>query len=219
MYRAAEVGDEVLRQRGTVKPDLEELVAPAHTALITQEVQGAVMGPNAGLAVLAAEALPNIVRLLPSARAAGVRVVHCVVQRRADGLGSNHNARLFAGASKGVYITPGSEGATLLPEVGLAPSDLVLTRWHGLGPMGGTDLDAILRNLGVSTIVAVGVSLNVAIPNLVMDAVNKGYRVVLPRDAVAGVPAEYGTAMIENSLSLLARVTTTDELLAAWPTA
>jgi nicotinamidase-related amidase len=206
-----------------VKPDLADLVAPAHTALITLEVQGAVMGPNAGLAVLAAEArreaLPNIVRLLPSARATGVRVVHCLVQRRADGLGSNHNARLFAGASKGVDITPGSAGAKLLPEVGLAPSDLVLTRWHGLGPMGGTDLDAILRNLGVSTIVAVGVSLNVAIPNLVMDAVNKGYRVVLPRDAVAGVPAEYGTAMIENSLSLLARVTTTDELLAAWRTA
>jgi hypothetical protein len=40
--------------------------------------------------------------------------------------------------------------------------------------------------------------------------------VVLPRDAVAGVPAEYGTAMIENSLSLLATATTADDLLAAW---
>jgi hypothetical protein len=44
----------------------------------------------------------------------------------------------------------------------------------------------------------------------------KGYPVVLPREAVAGVPAEYGTAVIENSLSLLATVTTTDGLLAAW---
>jgi nicotinamidase-related amidase len=49
-----------------------------------------------------------------------------------------------------------------------------------------------------------------------MDAVNKGYRVVLPRDAVARVPAEYGTAVIEHSLSLPATVTTTDDLLAAW---
>jgi biuret amidohydrolase len=203
-----------------VRPNLSDLVAPENTALVTQEVQGAVMGPNAGLAVLAAEArreaLPNIVRLLPTARTAGVRVVHCLVQRRPDGLGSNHNARLFAGAGKGVDITPGSEGATLLPEVGPEPGDLVLTRWHGIGPMGGTDLDAVLRNLGVTTIVAVGVSLNIAIPNLVMDAVNMGYRVVLPRDAVAGFPAEYGAAVIENSLSLLATVTTTDELLAAW---
>lgn len=103
-----------------------------------------------------------------------------------------------------------------MPEAGPEPSDVLLTRWHGIGPMGGTDLDAILRNLGVSTIVAVGVSLNIAIPNLVMDAVNKGCRVVLPRDAVSGYPAEYGTAVIDNSLSLLATVTSTDELLATW---
>ena len=75
---------------------------------------------------------------------------------------------------------------------------------------------AILRNLGVTTIVAVGVSLNVAIPNLVMDAVNAGYRVVLPRDAVAGIPAEYGDAVIDNTLALLATVTTTDDLIEAW---
>ncbi|HEY5842912.1 MAG TPA: isochorismatase family protein, partial [Mycobacterium sp.] len=79
-----------------------------------------------------------------------------------------------------------------------------------------TDLDPILRNLGVTTIVAVGVSLNVAIPNLVMDAVNAGYRVVLPRDAVAGIPAEYGDAVIDNTLALLATVTTTDDLIEAW---
>ncbi|CAM3697508.1 cysteine hydrolase [Mycobacterium frederiksbergense] len=190
------------------------------TAVITQELQGAVVGPNAGLAMLAdearREALPNIGRLLPAARAAGHHVVHCLVQRRPDGLGSNHNARLFAAGKRSVDITPGSAGATLLPEFGPEPADLVLSRWHGLGPMGGTDLDAILRNLGVSTIVAVGVSLNIAIPNLVMDAVNAGYRVVLPRDAVAGVPAEYGEAVIDNSLALLATITTTAALIEDW---
>jgi biuret amidohydrolase len=200
--------------------DLAELAAPGHTAIVTQECQGAVMGPNAGLAVLAEEArreaLPNIVRLLPAARAAGVRIVHCLVQRRPDGLGANHNARIFAGGRVHVDITPGSDGATLLPELGPHPTDIVLTRWHGVGPMGGTDLDAILRNLGVSTIVAVGVSLNIAIPNLVMDAVNAAYRVVLPRDAVAGIPADYGAAVIANTLSLLATVTTTDALIEAW---
>ncbi|PQM47616.1 Isochorismatase family protein YecD [Mycobacterium talmoniae] len=93
---------------------------------------------------------------------------------------------------------------------------MVLHRWHGVGPMGGTDLDPILRNLGVTTVVPVGVSLNVAIPNLVMDAVNAAYRVVLPRDAVAGVPAAYGRAVIEHTLALLATVTTTADLLHAW---
>jgi len=82
--------------------------------------------------------------------------------------------------------------------------------------MGKTDLDAVLRNLGVSTIIAVGVSVNVAIPSLIMDAVNSGYNVVLPRDAVAGVPRDYAEAVIDNTLSLLATVTTTAELVAAW---
>lgn len=200
---------------------LAGLAAPDHTAIVTQECQGAVMGPDAGLAMLAEEArreaLPNIARLLPAARAAGVRVVHCLVQRRPDGLGSNQNAKIFAmGGGNRVDITPGTPGAELLPELGPEPSDLVLRRWHGVGPMGGTDLDSVLRNLGVSTIVVVGVSLNIAIPNLVMDAVNAAYRVVLPRDAVAGVPADYGAAMIANTLSLLATVTSTDDLLQAW---
>ena len=193
---------------------------PATTAIVTQELQGAVVGPNARLAALATEArreaLPNIARLLPVAREAGVPVVHCLVQRRADGLGSNSNARLFTVGQRTVDITPGSEGATLLPEFGPDPRDLVLHRWHGLGPMGGTDLDAVLRNMGVRTIVAVGVSLNVAIPNLVMDAVNAGYRVALPRDGVAGIPADYGRAVIDNTLALLCTVTTTDELLAGF---
>lgn len=200
--------------------DLAELAAPEHTAIITQEMQGAVVGPDAGLGALAAEArrvaLPNIVRLLPPARAAGVRIVHCLVQRRPDGLGSNHNAKIFAFGRDKVNILPGTPGAAVLPELGPEPSDVVLSRWHGVGPMGGTDLDAVLRNLGVSTLVVVGVSLNIAIPNVVMDAVNAAYRVLVPRDAVAGIPTEYGDAVITNTLSLLATITTTDELLQAW---
>jgi biuret amidohydrolase len=202
-----------------MKIDLAELAAPEHTAIVTQECQGAVVGPNAGLAVLAEEArreaLPNIERLLPAARGAGVKVVHCLVQGRADGLGGNHNAKIFA-IGGGVDITPGTPGAELLPELGPAPSDLVLRRWHGIGPMGGTDLDAVLRNLGVTTIVAVGVSVNLAITNLCMDAVNKAYRVVVPRNAVAGIPTDYANTIIDNMLSLLATITTTDDLLEVW---
>jgi nicotinamidase-related amidase len=199
---------------------LAELAAPSHTAIVTQECQGAVVGPNAGLAQLAEEArrvaLPNIARLLPVARAAGVRVVHCLVQQRPDGLGSNHNAKIFAIGRGEVNILAGTPGAALLPELGPEPTDLVLSRWHGVGPMGGTDLDAVLRNLGVSTIVVVGVSLNIAIPNIVMDAVNAAYRVIVPRDAVAGIPTEYGNAIIDNTLSLLATITSTDDLLQTW---
>jgi biuret amidohydrolase len=202
-------------------PDLIELVNPARCALVTQEVQGGVVGPGAGLQVLAEEArraaVPNIGRLVAAARQAGVQVVHCLVQRRQDGKGANENCRLFqVGKKFPVDLTPGSEGATLLPELGPEPEDIVLTRSTGLGPMGGTDLDPVLRNLGITSIVGVGVSVNVAIPNLVMDAVNKGYWFVLPRDAVAGVPRDYAESVIDNTLALLAMVVTADDVVDAW---
>jgi len=92
----------------------------------------------------------------------------------------------------------------------------VLPRYHGLSPMTGTQLDAVLRNEAVTTIVVVGVSLNVAIPNLVFDAVNRAYQVVVVRDAVAGVPDTYGAQVLDNTLTLISTLTTTDALIAAW---
>jgi biuret amidohydrolase len=161
--------------------------------------------------------IPNAARLVKAARAAEVQVVHCVALRRADGRGANTNARLFGAAAKSaVKLLPGSEAAEVIPEIGVEDRDIVLSRLHGVGPMAGTDLDAVLRNLGARTIVGVGVSVNVGMTNFVMDAVNLGYRFVLPRDAVAGVPAEYADAVIDNTLAFLATVVGTDAVVEAW---
>ena len=201
--------------------DLNALLEPARTAIVTSEVQNGVVGEPSALPALAEaarrEMLPNLAELLPVARKAGVQVVHCTAYRRDDGKGANRNARLFAGVKKSpVGLLPGTAAVEVLAELGPEPEDLVLTRTHGLNPMGGTDLDAVLRNLGITTIVPTGVSVNVAITNLVMDAVNAGYDVVLPRDAVAGLPQEYADAVIDNTLALLATVVTTADLLQAW---
>lgn len=200
--------------------DLVSLVAPAHTAVVTQELQGGVVGAVSALPALAeaaADVVPAVHRLVVGARAADVAVVHCVAERRPDGRGSNANARLFMGVLKApVQLTPGSPATEVVPEIGVEGSDLVLRRLHGLGPMAGTDLDPVLRNLGVRTIVGVGVSVNVGMTNFVMDAVNLGYQFVLPRDGVAGVPASYADAVIDNTLSLLATITTVDDVLACW---
>ena len=66
------------------------------------------------------------------------------------------------------------------------------------------------------TIVGTGVSVNVAIQNLAFDAVNAGYQMVIPRDAVAGFPADYVEAVFQNTLGAVATITTTDALLDAW---
>lgn len=200
--------------------DLGALIDPRHTAVVTSEVQNSVVGEQSALPVLAEAARPmvaNVARLCDTARDHGVQVVHCTAARRSDGKGSNRNARLFLGVRKSpVTMLPGSIEASVVPELGPDERDLVLTRLHGLNPMAGTDLDAVLRNLGITTIIVTGVSVNIAVTNLVMDAVNLAYQVVVPRDAVAGIPAEYADAVIDNTLALLATVTSTDDLLHAW---
>ncbi len=202
--------------------DLHQLVAPEHTALVLQEVQNGVVGKASALPMLAAEAekagvVEHCAELARAARTAGVPVVHCTAETRADRKGANRNARLFMGAQKSaIGLTPGSAAVQPPDEIGVDPADLVLPRHHGLGPMTGTELDPILRNLGVATVVGVGVSVNVGMTNFAFDAVNRGYQFVMPRDAVAGVPAEYADAVMENTLSLVATLTTTAEVAAAW---
>ena len=192
----------------------------AAAAVVTSECQNGVIGSQSVLPELAAAAaatvVPNGARLCAAARAAGAPVVHCVAGRRPDDRGSNRNARLFGAMLKSpVRLDLGSPAAAVVPELDVQPSDLMLSRIHGLSPMAGTDLEPVLRNLGVDTIVVVGVSVNVAVTNLVMDAVNRGFQVVLPRDAVCGVPASYADAVIDNTLSLLAAVVSTEDVIAA----
>lgn len=203
------------------RPVPVELVGPAHTVLVTQECQRGVIGEHGSIPALAEEArreaIPNIVRLVDAAHRAGVQVVHCTADFRPDRRGANRNAPLFGlSRSQGDSNPFSADGALVLPEIELIDADMVLPRLHGLGPMGGTELDQLLRNMSVTTIVGVGVSVNVAMINFAMDAVNAGYHFVLPRDAVAGIPKEYADAVIRNTLSLLTTLTTTDELVGIW---
>lgn len=201
--------------------ELAELVRPVHTALVTQECQRGVMGDLTQLPDLAkaarGEVVANVARLVEAARAAGAQVVHCTALRRADSRGANTNARLFQYMARApLQLLPGSEAAEIVPEIRVEESDLVLPRLHGLSPFQGTELDSLLRNLGVRTLVATGVSVNVAIQNLAFDAVNASYQVVIPRDAVAGFPAEYVEGVFAHTLSAVATLVSTDELLATW---
>jgi len=199
---------------------LEELIAPAHTALITQECQNGVIGVQPVFPALTEhtrDLIPTVDRLAKAARAVEVPVVHCLAVRRPDGLGANTNARMFGGAAKSpVLLEPGSHAAAVADGIGVEPADLILSRYHGLGPMADTGLAATLRNMGVSTIVGVGVSLNVGMLNFAMDAVNAGFQFVMPREAVAGFPPEYAEAVLANTFNAIATVTTVDAVLAAW---
>ena len=203
--------------------ELDGLLDPAQAALVTCECQNGVLGEEAVFPALAeaARAVDLVARvggLVTAARAAGVPVLHCTALRRADGLGASGNARLFAAAARSaVPLAPGSAAAALHPGIGADPGrDLVLPRLHGLGPFQDTGLATALRNLGARTVVCVGVSLNVALLELVLGTVGAGFRAVLPRDAVAGTPPEYAQQVLRHTLALVATLTDTATVADHW---
>ena len=204
---------------------LRAILDPSTTAVLTMELQQGVVGEGAMMVALVEEmqrtdTLDTVRRLCAGARDAGARVVHCTVVARPDGAGSTENCKIFAMSAKqrrehGSTATDiGSPGAELVD--GLEdPRDIVVPRLHGMTPFTSTSLDQILRNLGVRTVVATGVSVNLGVFGMALTALDLGYQVVIPTDAVAGVPREYADAVLEHSLSLIATLTTTDELLGA----
>ena len=206
------------------EPTLPELMRAGAAALVLQEVQNGIVGAETAFPALADAAakvgvIQNAARLAAAARAAGVPVIHATAENLPGGFGANRNARLFAGALKaGARNAPGTSSVRPVDEV-FAPGDLVLPRYHGLSPMADGQLDALLRNSGITSIVVAGVSLNVAITNLVFDAVNRSYRVIVPADAVAGTPAAYGKQVLANGLGLIATLTTTGQVAAVWAAA
>jgi nicotinamidase-related amidase len=202
--------------------DLQELLDPRHTAVLTMELQRGVVGDLASMphlrdAVEAEDILPHTAKLLSAARGVGARVVHCTAVFRQDQAGSPVNYPFAAARRrKPVGLVVGSPEAEVVPELGRASSDLESSRMHGMAPFIGTNLDPTLRAEGVRTVIATGVSVNVGIFGLTLEAVNFGYRVLIPRDCVTGLPADYADAVLENSLALLATLITSPKILEVW---
>ena len=201
---------------------LADLIDPSHTAVITCEMQRGVIGDLAfsgGLAGAANEVgiIESGTRLVRGARAAGVRIVHAVVAIRADRAGVSINNRMMAAVVRNPdQVLEGSPYAELIPALGPEPEDIVVSRIHGLTPFSGTELDPVLRNLGITTIVPIGVSLNEAVLGLCLSAADLGYQIVLPTDGVAGIPLDYGDQVLQHTLSWLATFSTVDDVLGAW---
>lgn len=201
---------------------LETLIEPATTAIVTCEMQRGVIGDLAPSPELADEAAERGIigatqHLVHAARANGVRVVHATVELRADRAGLSINNPIMAISVKNPgQVLQGTPAADVVPELGPAPADIVCRRIHGLTPFTGTELDSILRNLGVRTVIPVGVSVNEALLGLCLSAADLGYQIVLPTDAIAGLPRDYAKLVVKHSLALLARLTTTTRIIDSW---
>jgi nicotinamidase-related amidase len=201
--------------------DRRQLLDPHHTAVLVMECQEGIVGGGAALgalgeAVARHDTIMQIQCVLDAARVARVPIFYLTVARRADSGGATANCLLLALGRKGEPLLPGSARQAVVAPLAPREGDYVLTRFHGVTPFHGTELDQLLRNLGVHTVVATGVSVNIGITGLTIEAVNSGYQVVIPRQAVTGTPDDYVDAMLAHTLRLLATVTSVDDVVAAW---
>ncbi len=204
--------------------DLAQVLDPAHSALLVMECQEGIIGKSANLGALAEAVnrhgiVGKIAQLIAVARQAAVPIFYLTASRRTDQGGSTANCLLLALGRKSPPLVLGSPQQAVVAELSPQPNDYVLARHHGLTPFHATELDQILRNLGVRTVVATGVSVNIGITGLTLEAVNAGYQVVLPRDAVTGTPDTYVDAVFENTLRLLATVSDSNAVRTAWQSA
>lgn len=187
-------------------------------AVLCVECQNGVLAPDSVLPALAADSgdlIANVRRLLYAARGAGIRVVHATYEGTLGGIPTG-TARLWRALGPAtVGWAPDTVETQVVAEL-LAPTDLVLPRHHGLFPTLDSELLPVLRGLGVSTIVLTGVSLNLALPFTAGHATQAGFRLIVPRDAVAGTPADYGDQVLDNTIAVLGRITTVDDLVTEW---
>lgn len=204
--------------------DITPYIDPTCTAVLVSECQNAVLGTHSPLRGLVASAeagniVPHISTLLASARRHGVKVLHCLVARREDDFGEPHNTPLtnmMARQGAGSGMAQGSVGAQ--PLDGLTPEsgDVVIYRLHGITAFHETGLDPLLRNSGIRNIIFTGVSLNLAVFGGTLEAVNRGYRVVIPRDCVAADPPQYGEQLMRYSLRNMAYISDSSSIVSHW---
>ncbi len=206
-------------------PQLSDLLAKGRAAFVMTEVQPDVIGPNGPWPPLVEAAdktnlVANAARIAAAARVAGAPVFHCTADSLPRGFGASSNTRLTGSARKkraGDAVNTAT-GAAPFPET-WEDGDILMPRFNGLSCMHGTALDQVLRNEEITTVVLSGVSLAFGVLSTSIDVVDRGYQLVIPTDAVAGFPEEYAKAVVDNTLMMIATLSTTDAVVEAWQAA
>jgi nicotinamidase-related amidase len=193
---------------------------PKTTAVLFVECQNGLLGDESIMKTIARAAAPQkeaMGRLARGARAAGARVCHLTYIPLANNRSTNRKPPLFFRLNDAMDPWTADSTAVLpIPEIGLEPDDLLLPRHSGFSPTNGQETFKILRNIGITTIVMAGISVNVALPVAGVEATDENFDVIFPSDAVAGAPEEYRLLAIKHSLAFIGTVVTVDQLLNAW---
>ena len=217
----ASFGDNPWVYTACMPTDLSAYLDPSQCAVVVFECQENVLGPASllpGLVSAAKEAdlLGRIRVVLEAGRKVGVPVFYCTARTRPDGLAAAPTPLMDRLALRSTGRTVGDFDTSVVAPIQPEEGDVVLVREHGLSAFHESGLDPCLRDLGTRTLVLMGVSLNIGIFGSALEAVNRGLRVVVPRDCTVSDPPEYAEVILRNSIRHLAYLSDSEEISEIW---
>lgn len=152
--------------------------------------------------------VPRLQKLLVGARKAGVPVIYC---NDAHIKGVDHELKLW-----GDHAIAGTTGAEVIPELKPQEGDYVIPKRRYSGFF-HTDLDLLLRELGVEGVILTGLHAHMCVRHTASDAYCLGYDVIVPTDGTDSFTQQDYDGGIKYLKEVYdARLTTIDELLKSW---
>ncbi|HWN67972.1 MAG TPA: isochorismatase family cysteine hydrolase [Haliangium sp.] len=154
--------------------------------------------------------VPNQQRLLAAARAARVEVIHTMI----ESLTSHGRDRSLDHKLSNLHVPRGAPEGRVIPALAPVHDEILLPKTSS-GVFNSTNIDYVLRNLGIRYLVITGVVTDQCVDMAVRDAADRGYMVTLIDDACAtyseerhraAVKAFGGYCWVTNTETVLARL-------------
>jgi nicotinamidase-related amidase len=129
---------------------------------------------------LKATTIPNAVKLLDAARASGIQVLHTIIEALTkDGRDISLDHRL-----SNLFVPKGLPEGQPIKELALIDNEILLPK-SSSGVFNSTNIDYVLKNLGIRYLIVSGVVTDQCVDMAVRDAADRGYLVTLAEDACA----------------------------------
>lgn len=152
-------------------------------------------------------ALPNQKRLLKFARPAGVEIVYTVIEALTrDGRDRSIDHKL-----SDIFIPKGSELAGVILDVAPEEDEIVFPKTSS-GVFNSTNIDYVLRNLGIETLIICGFLTDQCVDMAIRNAADRGYYVICVADACAAYADERHKNAL-NAFGGYCRIMNTDDII------
>jgi len=183
---------------------------------------GAALGNDVSLLKAAVAPCRDV---LSAARAAGMLVIHTREGHRPDlSDAPPHKVergdpamRIGAPGPMGRILVRGEAGHDIIPELYPVSGEPVIDK-PGKGAFYQTDLELMLKNRGIDTLLVCGVTTEVCVNTTVREANDRGFRCIVIGDCCASYFPEFhaaGLAMIKAQGGIFGSVTNSGPVLAA----